>query len=760
MFDTTLRDGEQSPGVSFSIQDKIDIARGLSLLGVDVCEIGFPANPSDFEGVKRIADEMGSVHDGNPMKLAVLARCVKKDIDKAFEAVRNAPLKRIHVFYGTSDLHLKYKLKKTPEEALKAIKENVEYAKSVFDDVEFSPEDAGRTSFEFLVKVCDTAIAAGASTINIADTVGYTLPHEYFDTMERLINETKRGREVVWSTHCHNDLGLGTANTLSGVRAGARQVEVTVNGIGERAGNTSLEEVVIAIQTHPLQFEGVEHSINTKMIVPISRLVERLSGMPVQRHKAIVGRNAFKHESGIHADGFLKNRETYEIIHPYDVGWTEEDIESGVSLGKTSGKAAYKAVMHQYGFAFESEDHFLKCFTEFKNLTKGSSTPTIDQIKGSFTPTSSLTVVDKSLGKTFQIVELIGDGVSQEITREAIKVIHTIGNVFGHKFNIEQRFIGGASIDDCGLPISDETIKICHNSDAVLLGAVGDPRFDDPSISVRPEQGLLRIRSEMGLYENLRPVAVPDWIEDASPLKNHLIHNTDFIIVRELTGGIYNSDHIYYEKEGKAIDMMVYTIEEIQRIARRAGELAIGRRKKVTSIHKANVLACSRLWKTVTTEIFKTEFPEVQLEHVLVDSAAIHLLKRPSEFDIILCPNLFGDILSDEAAALTCSLGMLPSACLGDPGKPGLFEPVHGSAPDIAGKNIVNPTGAILSAALMLRYGLGLEREAKEVEIAMDSALRYGNVTADIARDGQHSVSTDKVGDSVCDILKQKFMVV
>eukprot|EP00475_Leptophrys_vorax_P023771 TRINITY_DN3267_c0_g1_i4.p1 TRINITY_DN3267_c0_g1~~TRINITY_DN3267_c0_g1_i4.p1 ORF type:complete len:1474 (-),score=457.33 TRINITY_DN3267_c0_g1_i4:80-4501(-) len=749
VFDTTLRDGEQSPGVSLSAQDKVIIAKQLSLLGVDVCEIGFPACAVDLASIQQIVREVGSSTEGRercggrPMSLAVLARCVKNDIDAAWDVVKYATCPRIHVFYGTSDLHLQHKLKKTKVEALEAIAKHVAYARSLCPDVEFSAEDAVRTDFDFLLQVVQTAIQAGATTVNIPDTVGYSLPSEYGQLIGALIqNVGERAENVIFSTHCHNDLGLATANTLAGVRAGARQVEVTVNGIGERAGNTAMEEVVMAIHTHPLQFDGLSLSIRPELFVPTSLIVEKLSGMKIQKNKAIVGQNAFLHESGVHVDGFLKHRETYEIMHPSTVGWDTD----GIVLGKHSGRSAYRSVMSKWGYEFKSEEQFSKSFGKFQELVTQKKNVTEDEIK----KTGLIDFIQKELPPNeFLVTELIGDGVSEEVSSEGKKMLNLVSQLTNKTVHVQQHYIGGKSIDAYGVPLTDEAIAACKSSSAVLLGAVGDPRFDSPNIKIRPEQGLLKIRSEMGLFQNVRPVSVPESLTAASPLKDHLILNTDFVILRELTGGIYNHSHEIDEENAEARDIMLYRDFEIERIARAAGALARLRRKKVTSIHKANVLACSQYWKRITTKIFEEEFPDVTLEHQLVDSAAIHLLKRPSDFDVILTPNLFGDILSDEAAALTCSLGMLPSASLSYDGKPGLYEPVHGSAPDIAGRGIANPVGTILSVALMLRLSFKMDQEATALENAVQKTIDEGIVTADIAKKGQKSYATSEVGDRV-----------
>lgn len=368
IFDTTLRDGEQSPGATLNIEEKLEIARQLSRLGVDICEAGFPiASPGDFEAVRRIAEEVGSLtegrKDGRPMVIAGLARANQQDIDRAYEAVKAAPRHRIHTFLATSDIHLKHKLKIDREECIEQVIKAVSYARSLCHDVEFSPEDAGRSDPEFLTVVLAEAIKAGATTLNIPDTVGYTTPEEFGWLIKYLIENTSGSEKVIWSTHCHNDLGLATANTLAGVQNGARQVEVTINGIGERAGNTSLEEVVMAIHTRPQNFP-VEVEMDTTQIIRTSRMVSAYTGMPVQPNKAIVGANAFAHEAGIHQDGMLKHHTTYEIMRPETVGLGA----SSLVLGKHSGRHAFRTRLETMGYDNLSEEELNQAFKRFKRI--------------------------------------------------------------------------------------------------------------------------------------------------------------------------------------------------------------------------------------------------------------------------------------------------------------------------------------------------------------------------------------------------------
>jgi 2-isopropylmalate synthase len=367
-FDTTLRDGEQSPGATLNVDEKVEIARQLSRLGVDICEAGFPiASPGDFEAVRRVAEEVGPLIEGRksgqPMVITGLARANHKDIQRAYDAIKVAPRHRIHTFLATSDIHLVHKLKIDREECIDQVIESVSFARSLCDDVEFSPEDAGRSDPEFLVQVLEQAIKAGATTLNIPDTVGYTTPDEFGWLIKYLIENTPGADKVVWSTHCHNDLGMATANTLAGVQSGARQVEVTVNGIGERAGNTSLEEIAMTIKTRPQQFD-VETNIDSTQIVRTSHMVSTYTGMVVQPNKAIVGANAFAHEAGIHQDGMLKNEQTYEIMRPETVGLHA----SRLVLGKLSGRHAFRVRLEEMGYDNLTGEEINVAFKRFKSL--------------------------------------------------------------------------------------------------------------------------------------------------------------------------------------------------------------------------------------------------------------------------------------------------------------------------------------------------------------------------------------------------------
>jgi 2-isopropylmalate synthase len=367
IFDTTLRDGEQSPGATMTSAEKLEVARSLARLGVDVIEAGFPAaSPDDLEAVRRIAVEVGNPSKGEPDArvpvIAGLARATQVDIDKAWEAVKDAARPRIHTFLATSEIHMKHKLKMDREQVIERVSKMVAYARSLCEDVEFSPEDAGRSDPEFLYVVLSEAIKAGATTLNIPDTVGYTTPDEFGALIAGIIAHTPGIEKAVVSVHCHDDLGMATANTLAGIQAGARQAEVTINGIGERAGNTSLEEVVMTLKTRHPVFK-LETGIDTTQIARISKLVSNYTGITVQPNKAIVGSNAFAHEAGIHQDGMLKHQLTYEIMRPEDVGVNQ----SKLVLGKHSGRHALRSRLAEMGHSLD-EAELDKAFARFKEL--------------------------------------------------------------------------------------------------------------------------------------------------------------------------------------------------------------------------------------------------------------------------------------------------------------------------------------------------------------------------------------------------------
>jgi 2-isopropylmalate synthase len=374
IFDTTLRDGEQSPGASLTSSEKLEIARMLARLGVDVMEAGFPAaSPDDLAAVRQIAIEVGNkapMPGREPPIICGLARATRGDIDKAWQAVRHAARPRIHTFLATSPIHMKHKLRMDPEEVVDQVKEMVAYAKTYCDDVEFSPEDAGRSQPEFLYLVLGEAIKAGATTLNIPDTVGYTTPDEFGGLIAGIMAHTPGIEDVIVSVHCHNDLGLATANTLAGARAGARQVEVTVNGIGERAGNTSLEEVVMAMHTRNPVF-NLSCGVDTTQITRASRMVSNYTGLPIQPNKAIVGANAFAHEAGIHQDGMLKHETTYEIMRPETIGLQH----SALVLGKHSGRHALRARLAELGYEVTREE-LNNLFIRFKEVADKKKTIT------------------------------------------------------------------------------------------------------------------------------------------------------------------------------------------------------------------------------------------------------------------------------------------------------------------------------------------------------------------------------------------------
>ena len=343
-----------------------------------------------------------------------------------------------------------------------------------------------------------------------------------------------------------------------------------------------------------------------------------------------------------------------------------------------------------------------------------------------------------------RIALLPGDGIGPEVAAEGVRALNKIGRLFGHTFTFQEALIGGCAIEASGQPFPEDTRRVCREAQAVLLGAVGGPRWSDPRASVRPEQGLLELRSVFGLFANLRPVKVYPTLADATPLRPAVVRGADILLVRELTGGLYYGNRKEAgDSDVEAWDTMYYTAEQIRRVAKVAFQASSSRRRRLTSVDKANVLASSRLWRRVVDEL-RADYPEVAVEHALVDSCAMQLILKPTHYDVILAENLFGDILSDEAAVLSGSLGLLPSASLGE-GSFGVYEPVHGSAPDIAGQSKANPTGTLLSCALLLRYSLGLESEARALEGAVEKAIESGARTADLGGSLSTSAFTDSV---------------
>jgi 3-isopropylmalate dehydrogenase len=344
------------------------------------------------------------------------------------------------------------------------------------------------------------------------------------------------------------------------------------------------------------------------------------------------------------------------------------------------------------------------------------------------------------------IAVLGGDGIGPEVVAEAIRCLRAIERRFNHEFRLDEAKFGGIAIDTFGDPLPDATLKLCQSADAVLLGAIGGPKWSAPTTKVRPEAGLLRLRKELGTFANLRPVTVHPALHDASTLRPEVLKGVDLVFVRELTGGIYFGAKT--RDATTATDLCSYSVSEVERVTRVACKIARARRKKVTSIDKSNVLETSRLWREVCERVVRKEFSDIALEHVLVDAAAMHLIKRPADFDVLLTENMFGDILTDEASMLAGSLGLLPSASLGE-GKRGIYEPIHGSAPDIAGQGIANPYGTILSAAMLLRHSLDLAEEAAILERAVNNAITAGARTKDIVGQGAQVLSTKQAGDAV-----------
>jgi 2-isopropylmalate synthase len=434
IFDTTLRDGEQSPGCSMTQPEKLRIARALAELGVDVIEAGFPAaSRGDWEAVNQIAREVRG-----PI-IAGLARCNREDIDKVWSAVRDAERPRIHVFLATSAIHREHKLNMAKEEIIHTAVEGVKYARSLCADIEFSPEDASRTELEYLAEVVEAVIAAGATTINVPDTVGYSVPEEYFELFSYLKKHVRGADRVTFSAHCHDDLGMAVANSLAAVRGGARQVECTINGIGERAGNCSLEEVVMAIKTRE-GLLGLSTGIDSKRLFPASRLLSSITGMAIPRNKAVVGENAFAHESGIHQHGMLKHHSTYEIMRPHDVGMSRTNLV----LGKHSGRAALRERIKELGFEL-SDTELNRVFEDFKSLA--------DKKKELFDGDIEALVLRSEFGASgpwhLESLHAVSDSANAATSRVVLR--HTDGRV------VAQEVKGDGPVDAAFKAIEDAT---------------------------------------------------------------------------------------------------------------------------------------------------------------------------------------------------------------------------------------------------------------------------------------------------------------
>lgn len=471
IFDTTLRDGEQSPGASMNTEEKIQIATQLERLGVDIIEAGFAAaSPGDFDAIEKIAQRVQNA------TVCSLARAIDKDIKAAGEAIAKANMRRIHTFIATSPIHMEHKLKMSPDEVIKRAVRAVEYARTFVNDVEFSCEDAGRSELSFLKEISDAVITAGATTINLPDTVGFRLPSEIGAMVKEMSDYTK-GRAII-SVHNHNDLGLGVANSLEAVVNGARQIECTVNGLGERAGNAALEEIVMTLKTRSDIFNQYTTNINTKEIYPASRLIANITGIEPQPNKAIVGKNAFAHESGIHQDGMLKNRETYEIIRPEDIGLTIDDT---LVLGKHSGRAAFKDKLQKLGFSLEDEA-FNNAFERFKMMADKKKEIYDDDIRALVTDEMSkatqvyelvsLQLMDCSSGVPSAAVSIKKEG--QEVIDASIgngtidAVFKTIDRITGHEGKLHDYKV--KSVSEGKDALANVTVKVSFNNEPAIIG--------------------------------------------------------------------------------------------------------------------------------------------------------------------------------------------------------------------------------------------------------------------------------------------------
>ncbi len=465
IFDTTLRDGEQSPGATMNQEEKLRIARSLERLGVDVIEAGFPiASVGDFESVKTIAE---TIKDS---RVCGLARAMDGDIDRAAEALVNANAARIHTFIATSPIHMEYKLRLPPQDVIEHAVRAVKRSRNHLDDVEFSCEDAGRSEIDFLCRIIEAAIKAGASTINIPDTVGYAMPEQFGATIKDIMERVPNSDKAIFSVHCHNDLGLAVANSEMAVMNGARQVECTINGLGERAGNASLEEIVMGVRTRQDIFP-VQTNINIEEIVPCSRLVSTITGFPVQPNKAIVGSNAFAHESGIHQDGVLKFRETYEIMKAEDVGWSANKMV----LGKHSGRAAFKARLEELGISYDSQETLNVLFGHFKELADKKQEIFDEDLHALVSGTSNADVEER-----YKLVHLAVNSIMGE-TPKASMVL----NVDGKEVHADSE---GSGPVDAAFKAIESIAKSGTNLELYSVNAITKGTDSQGEVTVRLEQ--------------------------------------------------------------------------------------------------------------------------------------------------------------------------------------------------------------------------------------------------------------------------------
>ena len=600
IFDTSLRDGEQAPGCSMNGDEKLLFARKLQVLGVDIIEAGFPiASAGDAEAVRRIATEVQG-----PI-IAALARCVEKDIAVAWEAVSRSMRPRIHTFLATSDIHLAFKLKIGRDEALHQAAKMVAYARSLCTDVEFSPEDATRSDVGFLCEVLQAAVEAGATTLNIPDTVGYTTPGEYGELIRTIRQRVKGIENVTISVHCHNDLGLG-GGQLAGRRRGRR----APGGVHRQRHRRARRQCLAGRDSRwrcmcaPTATASKPASTMPE-IYSASQLLSELIGFEVQPNKAIVGRNAFAHEAGIHQHGVLSNPLCYEIMTPETVGIPAERIV----LGKHSGRHALVYKYRELGHEL-SGDEINRIYQEFtrladrkKNIYEQDLLAMLYAHRGGMREPKR--PAGDAPGMKLRIVVLPGDGIGPEVTKQAVAVLQTVSDVCGYDFRFESHRIGGAAIEQDGTPLPEKTLAACLEADAVLLGAVGARKFDDLTGEKRPEAGLLALRQALGGFANLRPVKAYEAIADCSPLREDVTRGADILIVRELARRpVFRRSLARSSDDGlSAYNTMRYHVDEIERVAHIAFQEARRRKHLVTSVDKANVLETSQLWRRTVTEV-------------------------------------------------------------------------------------------------------------------------------------------------------------
>ena len=601
IFDTTLRDGEQSPGFSMNREEKLRLARQIEELGVDILEAGFPiASPGDLEATRAVAAEI------KQCKVAALARARQDDVDAALRGLEPAAKPRLHLFLATSDLHLKHKLRSTREQALDQIAKMIRFARQHCPEIEFSAEDASRTEMDYLCQVVLAAVESGATIINLPDTVGYSTPDEYAEMFRKVRARLGAHPEVILSAHCHDDLGLALANSLAAIEAGVRQMECTINGIGERAGNASLEELAVALHVRQNHYQ-VETHLTLEKLYPTSRMLTAITGRFGAAEQSCGRSECFRarggHPSGRHPEKSAdvrdhrsgKGRRACAEARARETLGTERVSRAICGAGLRDLGCRTCGVLYP-GHRTRGRRKRSQRSRLDHDHSPGAPRAYARECRAGQRPRTDTRELNSAMTKLRKKIALLpGDGIGPEVTNAAVQILQDCAAAFGHHFEFRELPFGGNAIDLCGAPLPDATLAECRASDAILLGAIGGPKWEGLPFGTRPEAGLLGIRKELGLYINLRPIRLRTALRDISPLRPERLGDCDFEIVRELAGDIYFGEHKITSE--KASDLAEYSVFEIERVARYAFERAAARGNHLTSVDKANVLASSTLWR-------------------------------------------------------------------------------------------------------------------------------------------------------------------